>query len=412
MKPPCGVWRQSTSIFLLRQGGCAVESKSILCEDAVMAARISWKQMLVRIVWLLGLSVVVLFGFGIAAIYSVELGRESDFALVRRQLFVLLLGLGAGLAAMRFHYVQWRNYGRVLYLISIILMIAVLLFGTTLRGTTGWFVLFGVSFQPVELMKFALAVELARYFSEYARRKFGWKELIGSGLLMAVPAFLTALQPDLGSAMLLVGIWFVVVFFAGLRWIHAAALAASASFMVLIGWLFLFAEYQKERIRVFFNPELDPLDSGYNVLQAKIAIGSGQWFGRGLGFGSQSQLKFLPESQTDFIFAVIAEELGFIGVLVLFAAIALFLWRGLRLAQVSRDHFSTFLIIGILAAFFVQMAVNIAVNLAILPTTGIALPFVSYGGSSLLMSFFMLGVLLSVAIRQRPADLSPSNMLQ
>jgi rod shape determining protein RodA len=374
-------------------------------------ARISWKQLFVRIDWLMILSVVMLFGFGIAAIYSVELGRESDFALVRRQLFVLLLGVGAGLAAMRFNYVQWRNYGRVLYLVSLVMMVAVLLFGTTLRGTTGWFVILGISFQPVELMKFALAVELARYFSERARRHFGWRELIGSGVLTAIPAILTAIQPDLGSAMLLVGIWLVVIFFAGLRFLHAAAMSVGGAVLGAIGWFFLFAEYQKERIRVFLDPTLDPLDSGYNVLQAKIAIGSGQWFGRGLGFGSQSQLKFLPESQTDFIFAVIAEELGFIGVMVLFFAMVLFLWRGLKLIQVSRDHFSTFLVVGILAAFFVQMSVNIAVNLAILPTTGIALPFVSYGGSSLLMSFFMLGVLLSVAVRQRPATLMHNNVL-
>ncbi len=374
-------------------------------------ARISWKQFLVRIDWLMILSVVMLFGFGIAAIYSVELGRESDFALVRRQLFVMLLGMGAGLAAMRFNYVQWRNYGRVLYLIGLISMVGVLLFGTTLRGTTGWFVILGISFQPVELMKFALAVELARYFSERARRQFGWRELIGSGVLTAIPAILTAMQPDLGSAMLLVGIWFVVIFFAGLRYLHAAVMAGAGVVMGVIGWFFLLAEYQKERIRVFLDPTLDPLDSGYNVLQAKIAIGSGQWFGRGLGFGSQSQLKFLPESQTDFIFAVIAEELGFIGVMVLFAAMILFLWRGLKLIQVSRDHFSTFLVVGILAAFFVQLSVNIAVNLAILPTTGIALPFVSYGGSSLLMSFFMLGVLLSVAVRQRPASLMHESVL-
>ena len=374
-------------------------------------ARISWKQFLVRIDWLMILSVVMLFGFGIAAIYSVELGRESDFALVRRQLFVMLLGMGAGLAAMRFNYVQWRNYGRVLYLIGLISMVGVLLFGTTLRGTTGWFVILGISFQPVELMKFALAVELARYFSERARRQFGWRELIGSGVLTAIPAILTAMQPDLGSAMLLVGIWIVVIFFAGLRYLHAAVMAGAGAVMGVIGWFFLLAEYQKERIRVFLDPTLDPLDSGYNVLQAKIAIGSGQWFGRGLGFGSQSQLKFLPESQTDFIFAVIAEELGFIGVMVLFAAMILFLWRGLKLIQVSRDHFSTFLVVGILAAFFVQLSVNIAVNLAILPTTGIALPFVSYGGSSLLMSFFMLGVLLSVAVRQRPASLMHESVL-
>lgn len=155
---------------------------------------------------------------------------------------------------------------------------------------------------------------------------------------------------------------------------------------------------------VFIDPELDPLGSGYNILQATIAIGSGRLFGRGLGFGSQSQLKFLPESQTDFIFAVIAEELGFIGALVLFLAFGLLFWRILVLISRAKDHFTAFLAAGLFGALFVQVTVNIGVNLAILPATGVALPFVSYGGSSVLISLLMVGILQSIAVHERPAD--------
>ena len=222
--------------------------------------------------------------------------------------------------------------------------------------------------------------------------------------MVLIPVILTMLQPDLGSAAILIGLWGVMLFFAGLRWIHAGALIGGAALMGVLGWFFLLADYQKQRLEVFLNPELDPLETGYNITQAKIAIGSGGFFGRGLGFGSQSQLQFLPESQTDFIFSVIAEELGFFGVCILFIAILLVLWRILRSARLARDHFSNFLILGIFGLFVVQYIVNIGVNLSLLPATGIALPFVSSGGTSLLISLGIIGILQSIAVRRRPGD--------
>ncbi|MDP2631280.1 MAG: rod shape-determining protein RodA [Candidatus Uhrbacteria bacterium] len=362
-------------------------------------------QQLQRFDWILLFSALVLFAFGIAAIYSVELSRESaDFLLLKKHLIALGVGTVALLIMANANFLQLRSYGRILYLLGVVLMIAVLIFGSEIRGTTGWFD-FGVfSFQPVEFMKIALAVELARFFSERARRRFGWKEIFGSGALVAIPVVLTAIQPDLGSAFLLVGMWVILMFFAGLRWHHATVLGVLVVLFAIISWSFLLHDYQKERLAVFINPDLDPLESGYNINQAKIAIGSGQLFGRGLGFGSQSQLKFLPESQTDFVFAVIAEELGFFGVLVILTSIGVFLSRALLLAYRGNDHFTTFLAIAIFGALFVQMSVNIGVNLAIFPATGVGLPFVSYGGSSLVMSFFMLGILESVAVRLRPGD--------
>ncbi|MFH1631416.1 MAG: rod shape-determining protein RodA [bacterium] len=358
-----------------------------------------------RFDWVLLLSALVLFAFGISAIYSVELSRESaDFLLLKKH--VVAFGIGFLLMAImaNANHLQLRSFGRLLYIVGVVLLVAVLIFGTELRGTTGWFVIGPLSFQPVEFMKLALAVQLARYFGEHARRRFAWREIFGSGALVAIPVFLTSLQPDLGSAFLLVGMWAVVMFFAGIRSRHAAILGVLLIIFAIVSWSFLLQDYQKERLAVFMNPELDPLESGYNVSQAKIAIGSGQWFGRGLGFGSQSQLKFLPESQTDFVFAVIAEELGFFGVLVVLSAIGVFLARILMIGYYSRDHFTTFLAIAIFGIFFTQMSVNIGVNLAIFPATGVGLPFLSYGGSSLVMSLLMLGIVESIAVRVRPGD--------
>lgn len=353
-----------------------------------------------RFDWLLFLGIAVLFVFGLAAIYSVELSRESaEFVLVKKQLIAGLIGLVLLFLVANTNYLFFRNWGRIIYLLGIALLVLVLIFGTELNGAKGWFIFFGVSFQPVEFMKFALAVQLARYFGEHARRRFGWREIFGSGFLVLIPVVLTMRQPDTGSAMLLVGMWGLMMIFAGIRFHHLAILSGAGAVVGFLLWIFVFADYQKNRILTFINPASDPLDTGYNVTQAKIAIGSGQLFGRGLGFGSQSQLQFLPESQTDFIFAVIAEELGFLGVILVLATFGLIYWRLFRLAYGARDSFTAFLMVGFASILFIQMTVNIGVNLSLLPATGISLPFVSYGGSALLIYLLIIGVVESIAIR-------------
>jgi rod shape determining protein RodA len=358
-----------------------------------------------RFDWLLVLGVLILFVLGIAAIYSVELSREdADFLLVRKQLTAFGLGIVAMIALARSNYLFLRNWGKALYFIGALLLVAVLIFGTELNGTRGWFIIAGISFQPVEFVKIALIVQLARYFGEHASRKFSWKEIVYSGLILLIPFCLTMLQPDLGSSAILLGTLCVMMFFAGIRWIHTIVLFCATAIAGVIGWFFVFADYQKERLMVFIDPSLDPLVSGYNVAQAKIAIGSGGLFGKGLGFGSQSQLQFLPESQTDFVFSVIGEELGFIGICLLLLACILVLWRIVRAARLAKDHFTKFLLLGIFGLFSVQFIVNISVNLALLPTTGIALPFVSYGGTSLLASLVLIGIVQSITIRRCNSD--------
>ena len=353
-------------------------------------------------------AVLVLVSLGFSAIYSINLSKEGqDFLLVKKQLIALTIGLVLALIIIWSNYRWTRAFSIVLYIGAILLLIAVLFFGETIRGTTGWFSLYFVHFQPVEFAKLAVIVVLAKYFSDQGRGQISWRQFLFSALLAGGPIVLTLLQPDLGSALLMAAVWLVMVFFAGLRFRQVIVLVVLSVLVFFLAWQFLLVDYQKARIVSFVDPTSDPMGEGYNVRQAIIAVGSGGLYGRGLGFGSQSQLKFIPESQTDFIFAVIAEEFGLIGVLFLFAAFYFFLRRLIWRARISSDDFTSFLLLGIAALFFVSFMVNVGMNLGLLPVTGIALPLVSYGGSSLIMSLIMVGLTESIAVH----DTSVSNRL-
>ncbi|MBU0646295.1 rod shape-determining protein RodA [Patescibacteria group bacterium] len=352
--------------------------------------------------WVMLVTFLTLVAFGLAAIYSVELSSEaSEFLNVKKQLVALGVGLAAFLLIASSNHKLLRNYSAVIYVAGMLLMVGVLILGIKVRGTTGWFDFGIVRFQPVEFMKVAVAVALASYFSQRARRELRWREFFESGAIVMVPAGLTYLQPDFGSAMLMVGMWLVVIFFAGIRKRFILILVLAFTVLALLGWNFVLVDYQKARLTTFLHPEIDPLGQGYNITQATIAVGSGGWFGSGLGFGSQSQLKFLPESQTDFIFAVVAEELGFFGVSLLLVAFALLFFRMYLLASKTKDDFTSFLVIAIGGLLFVQFLVNVGMNLGMMPVTGVTLPLVSYGGSSLLFTLIMLGIVESAAIRAR-----------
>lgn len=350
------------------------------------------------------IAALVLMAFGFAAIFSVELSRGGTSVFLQKQAIALGVGMLAYMVIAHVNYHALRHYARGLYILGIVLLVAVLIFGRTLNGVTGWFVLGGFAFQPVEFVKVSLMIMLAGYFSERAKRRFGWSDLAKSGVLVALPVALLMMQPDLGGAALLFGTWAVLVLFAGVRFSQVAVLLAGVSLVALAGWTFAFKEYQKERVMTFLDPSRDPLATGYNVTQAKIAIGSGGFWGRGLGDGSQGQLRFLPESQTDFVFAVIAEELGFIGVCLLFAAFVVLLWRMVMLARMAHDSFGAYLCLGAFSVLFVEIVVHTGANVSLMPATGVALPFVSYGGSSLVLSLALLGFVQSVAVRLRPGD--------
>lgn len=348
---------------------------------------------------------IVLVLFGLAALYSFSLNGVGDRSLLLRQALFAGVGLAVGFFIMRFDYrslaaVHWILYGLVL-----IVLLGVLAFGQTVRGTTGWFS-FGIfQIQPVEFVKVIMAVVLAKFLADRADRLGEWRTILLSGLLMGIPAGLVMAQPDLGSAIVLLGMWLGIMIVMPVPRRKLAVIFAGLAVAAALSWIFVLQPYQHDRILNFLTPSRDPLGTGYNVRQAVTAIGSGGWFGRGLGLGSQSQLNFLPERQTDFIFATVGEELGFVGAATLLLLFGIFFWRLGRLASQARDSFSLLVTVGLTTMFFLHVLINIGMNLGIFPVTGLPLPFLSYGGSSLLACLIAVGVIESMIIRQRTSPL-------
>ena len=351
--------------------------------------------------WLFLLAICLLVILGLALLYSIAVGSQSDANLLnfKKQIVFFVIGLLVSLViAFIIDYRVLLKYSYVFYGILLIILAIVLFYGNTIRGTTGWFKLGFLSFQPAEFAKIALLIFLGKYFSDRAKYIGQIKYLILSSLGVIAYVILVVLQPDFGSALILIAIWAGLILLTGIKKSHLLLLILLVFVASTVLWLFVFQDYQKQRIEVFLNPAADPLGSGYNITQAIIAIGSGGFFGKGLGFGSQSQLKFLPESQTDFIFAVLAEELGFIGIVMFLALISFVFFRLWQGAKRVNDNFALYMIIGVMILFFVQMVINIGGNLGLLPITGITLPFVSYGGSSLLANFILVGIIESIYI--------------
>lgn len=347
--------------------------------------------------WVLMSAAVVLMMVGMAAIYSVDLSRGSSLDYFPTQVVASLLGLAVLLSAAHIHVTVYQWTAKSIYLVAFLLLFTVLLFGQTIRGTTGWFRFGGLSFQPAEFAKVALVLFLGYMMSRQGRRFDRWQFVVASGVMTALFMGLILLQPDLGSALVLGALWLGLLVLIGTRPRYLAAILGGGLMVVVVSWFFLFAPYQKDRVLVFLDPQRDALGAGYNVAQSIIAIGAGQWMGRGLGFGSQSQLHFLPEAQTDFIFSVIAEELGFVGVMLVLLLYGVVLTRLIVIARHCPDDFSTYTVLGIALVFFIHIIFNIGAATGLLPVTGLTLPFVSYGGSSLIMNCLLVGIAESIA---------------
>ncbi|MFA4941807.1 MAG: FtsW/RodA/SpoVE family cell cycle protein, partial [Patescibacteria group bacterium] len=338
--------------------------------------------------WILFLSVFLLACFGLAEIYSVALGQETvDLLNFKKQVFFISVGIFLLFFFSFLDYHFLKNSSNYLYIFGIVILILVLFFGKTIRGTKGWFDFGIMNFQPVELVKIILIIFLAKFFSAMALQIRPWKHLILSGLGTIAFAILTLMQPDFGSALILIAVWLIMLALAGFGKKHFLVISLILATVFSGLWLFTFKDYQKQRVLTFLNPAFEPLDQGYNVAQAIIAVGAGGFTGRGLGFGSQSQLKFLPEAQNDFVFAVISEELGFLGVLLVMLFFGIFFYRALTSLKKINNDFGIFFILGAVGLIFIQMFTNIGMNIGILPVVGISLPFVSYGGSAILSAF-------------------------
>ncbi|MFA5813763.1 MAG: rod shape-determining protein RodA [Patescibacteria group bacterium] len=346
--------------------------------------------------WLLVTVVFVLAAIGLSAIYSVDLSRGEELVFFPTQVIAFVIGVIVLFVAASIHMVVYQSYAWLVYIIGLCSLAGVLFFGVTIRGTTGWFSFAGFSFQPAELAKVALVLILGKLISRYGRRFDKPQFVVITGAVTILFAGLILLQPDLGSALVFFSVWFGILLLTGVKKRFILSLLIILAIGFISSWFFLFQEYQKNRFLTFIDPDRDPLGAGYNVTQSVIAIGSGQLAGRGLGFGSQSQLHFLPEAQTDFIFSVIAEELGFVGIFFVLSFFFFLLWRLIRIASMSRSEFGVYTVLGIVLLFFVQIIFNVGGAAGLLPITGLTLPFVSYGGSSLIVNCLLIGVALSI----------------
>jgi len=357
---------------------------------------------LTKIDWQILIPVFLLLALGVLMIYSATLGENAaDRNNTYRQIIYIAVGLGLMLVIGFFDYRIFKNYSRWFYAVMIISLIAVLFLGTPIRGTRSWFELGIVNLQPSELAKFFCIIALAKYFSKNADEMSSFRNILRSGLIILVPVLLIMVEPDFGSAMVIVLIWVGMILLTRVRWWHLGVVFGSITGLAAASWRFFLRDYQKERIKVFLNPALDPLGRGYNVSQAKIAIGSGGWFGRGLGHGSQSQLNFLPAQHTDFIFAVIAEKLGFLGALSVILALCVLLVRLIYISWRSSHQIVRLAGIGVVTALGVQFLINIGMNLGLAPVTGIPLPFLSAGGTHLLVEAAMVGMVMGLAAADR-----------
>jgi rod shape determining protein RodA len=280
--------------------------------------------------------------------------------------------------------------------LAIGLLLYTLAFGRTVAGSKSWIVLGPITVQPSEPIKMVVAVALARYLSELrSSRYMTLSQIAKASIICLLPMSLVALQGDLGTSITYLPLIAVGLFIRGIRPAALVALVLAFVLVLPVSWLYL-KDYQKERILTFAQPERDPLGKGYQVNQSKIAIGSGGLIGKGLFNGTQNQLGFLPTRHTDFIFSVVGEELGFVGVITTLGLLAFIIFRSIYNAQTARDNLGLFLVMGVVGTFFFHLIVNVGMVIGFMPTTGIPLPFLSYGGSSVLTAFIALGLVICV----------------
>jgi len=333
----------------------------------------------------------VLSALGLAVLYS---ATGQDWAQVEKQLLRLALGVVVMLAVAQIHPARLRRWSPFLYGAGLLLLIAVLLFGDVGKGAQRWLDLGVVRFQPSELVKISVPMMVAWFLAEGALPP-NWRRLLAGGVLTAVPVLLIAKQPDLGTALLVASAGLAILFLSGLSWRLIVGLAAAFAATLPLIWSLLH-DYQKQRVLTLLDPESDPLGAGYHTIQAKIAIGSGGIYGKGWLNGTQSQLEFVPEKHTDFIFAVLAEEFGLIGVLVLLTLYILIVLRGLYIASQAQNTYGRLLAGSLTLVFFVYAFVNVGMVIGVLPVVGVPLPLVSYGGTSLVTLMAGFGILMTL----------------
>ncbi len=350
--------------------------------------------MRLHIDWPLFLCMLCCFTIGLVVIYSAKL----EFHLVQKQAINFAIAAAAMLIIAQTSPRSYRTWAPFLYFGTLGILLLVLVIGDISKGAQRWLDLGLLRFQPAELMKLAVPLMVARTLDQQILPP-NTQTLLLSVLYIVVPVTLIAVQPDLGTAILVASTGFFVLFFAGISWKLMISVATIAIASTPVLWSVL-RDYQRKRILTLFNPEMDPLGSGYQIIQSKIAIGSGGIFGKGWMNGTQSQLEFLPERTNDFVFAVFGEEFGLIGILFLLSLYILIILRGLYIGMRARDTFSRLIAGSLIMTFFVYLFVNIGMVNGILPVVGIPLPLISYGGTSLVTIMISLGMLMSIKTHQ------------
>ena len=348
-------------------------------------------RLLKEIDFLLVIPALLLSSLGLLLIFSTSF--ESDPSFFVRQSIYIIFSLTVFLIISRFDFKTISHLSWVLYVILIAGLIVTFLIGVEVRGSTRWIDLGFVTLQGSELAKPILILTLASFFARYPPSKL--KYFLISIALLAIPLLLILRQPDLSNSLILFSTWVFIVFISGAALIYLFILSGILLFGAPFTWNFFLKAYQKARILTFFNPNLDPQGASYNVVQALIALGSGQLTGRGIGRGTQSQLDFLPEGRTDFIFSVAGEELGFIGLSLILVIFALLIYRIIKIASTLKTVDGILFSYGAAFLLSVQFFINAAMNMGIFPVSGVTLPFVSFGGSSITSMFILIGIVQS-----------------
>ena len=347
--------------------------------------------------WVLIISAFLLVSIGLISIYSSSLAK-GNFLNFKKQILFFVISI---FLMFIFSFFDWRIFKEnpylilILYFLSIVSLLGLFFFAPEIRGTKSWYKVGFISIDPIEFTKIILLILLAKYFSKRHIEMYRISHILISGIYFLMPAILIFFQPNLGSVLILVILWLGILIISGIKLRHFFLLLILFFLILALGWQFFLKDYQKERIISFFQPKFEPKGIGWSQIQAKIAIGVGGIFGQGIFKGSQTQLGFLPEPQTDFIFSTIAEETGLIGVLILFFFFSILIWRIIKIGQISESNFPRLFSFGLAILLLSEIFIHIGMNLGILPIIGIPLPLVSYGGSSLITAFIGFGILES-----------------
>ena len=357
-------------------------------------AKLSLKKMK-KFDYVLLLSAFLLLAIGITAVYSATYTRTTSF--YQKQILWAIIGTGMFFTFSNIDYRIYSRYSKLIYIFNVVFLISVFIFGSKVLGAQRWIKLGQISIQPSELAKLFVVLTFSDLLIRNYKDTFrGFKDLILSGIHIVPIFLLVAAQPDLGTGVVILFVYMVLIFLNGIDYKTYFTLCGVGAALMPVAYFFALKPYQRQRVFTFLHPEDDLLGSGWNIIQSKIAVGSGQLFGKGFLNGTQDKLRFLPESQTDFIFAVISEEFGFVGSVTIIGLYFLLIFTILKIAQKTEDRYGQLVCYGIAAIIFFHTLVNIGMVIGVMPVKGLPLLLLSYGGSSLMFVSTMLGIVQSV----------------